>query len=157
MDKDTPFILTSHGNIDVALLNGPTTSVVIPKHHHHEPTLSRPGLSRPKRPQLLVDSPIPETGFIKATNKGEGYESIGWRFSPEKTFNHNSLFNFLSGLTAERMKAVFITDQGVFGYNLTPDALTEVALDECLESRIEIIGKDLPTNIEIELMACMAK
>ncbi|KZZ63958.1 hypothetical protein A3763_20250 [Oleiphilus sp. HI0128] len=104
-----------------------------------------------------MDSPIPETGFLKATNKGEGYESIGWRFSPDKTFSHAALFNFLSGVNAERMKAVFITDEGVFGYNLTTDALTEVALDECLESRIEIIGKGLASDIETELLACMSE
>lgn len=147
MDKAPPVVLTSYGNIDIALLNGPTSSVVTAKHHHHESDA----------PRLLMDSPIPETGFLKATNKGEGYESIGWRFSPDKTFSHAALFNFLSGVNAERMKAVFITDEGVFGYNLTTDALTEVALDECLESRIEIIGKGLASDIETELLACMSE
>ncbi len=144
-NKDTLLILASHGNIDLALLNGPTSSVLIaqPHHHGHESA------------QLLADAPLPETGFLKATNTGESYESIGWRFSPEKTFNHTALYSFLSGLSAERMKAVFITDHGTFGYNLTPDALTEVALDECMESRIEIIGQSLAADIETKLLACL--
>lgn len=38
------------------------------------------------------------------------------------------------------MKAVFITLDGTFGYNMTRDTLTEVELDERAESRVEIIA-----------------
>jgi len=53
------------------------------------------------------------------------------------------------------MKAVFITESGIFGYNLTADSLTEIALDECMESRIEIIASEIAVQWETLLLACM--
>ena len=49
----------------------------------------------------------------------------------------------MSGIRAIRMKAVIITSNGVFGYNLTEDALMEMELDDAVESRIEIISKEI--------------
>jgi hypothetical protein len=54
------------------------------------------------------------------------------------------------------MKAVFITDEGVVGYNLTTDALTEIQLDDCLESRIEVISDKIDVNLEAQLLACLS-
>ena len=53
------------------------------------------------------------------------------------------------------MKAVFATAEGVFGYNLTSDALTEMELDDCLESRIEIIAVKIDEHWEEQLLACL--
>jgi hypothetical protein len=53
------------------------------------------------------------------------------------------------------MKAVFITDAGVFGYNLTSDALTEIQLDDCDESRIELISAELDDKLEDQLLNCV--
>jgi len=50
---------------------------------------------------------------------------------------------------------VFITDIGVLGYNLTADALTEIELDDCLESRIEVISDKLDDSLEVQLLACV--
>jgi hypothetical protein len=98
---------------------------------------------------------LPASGYLKAVNQGEGFHSIGWRFDASKIFNRQSLFVFLSGVCAARLKAVFITEDGVFGYNLTPDALTEIELDECLESRIEIIATEISEDWETQLFACI--
>ena len=54
------------------------------------------------------------------------------------------------------MKAVFITNAGVYGYNLTSDALTEIQLDECLESRIEVISHEVDKSLETQLLACLS-
>lgn len=142
-NPDTRVIDTEHGNIDAAILEGDTATVVA-AHHHHSSEI----------PQLVTDAPIPQEGFLRATNEGENFRSIGWRFSPEIVFEQKKLFHFLSGLTVERMKGVFITDEGVFGYNLTPDTLTEIALDDCLESRIEIIADNLEDAWEKQLLDC---
>ena len=48
-----------------------------------------------------------------------------------------------------------ITDQGIFGYNLTPDGLTEIPLDDCPESRIELISDKINDSLESELLACL--
>ncbi len=63
---------------------------------------------------------------------------------------------FLSGLVAERMKAVFITEDGIFSYNLTTDALTEKELDDCIESRIEIMAETMNDDWQAQLLSCLS-
>ena len=141
-------IFTQQGEIAFDLLDGETQSYRQPDpghHHHHH-----------KSKPLASDLPIPEQGFLFAQNEGEGFQSAGWRFSPDKVFNYDKLFSLLTGLCAERMKAVFITNAGVFGYNLTADALTEIQLDDCLESRIEVISDQVDNALETQLLACLS-
>lgn len=93
--------------------------------------------------------------MLKATNKGDGFYSVGWRIAPDKIFNRQKLLQFLGELKIERMKAVFITESGIFGYNSTSDGLTEYELDESFESRLELIfdkGDDL---FEERLLSCL--
>lgn len=99
---------------------------------------------------------IPECGFIKAVNKGEGYVSAGWRFSPRFIFNRDSLFALISGINAERLKATFITDSGCFAYNFTRDSTTEIPLEHLDESRIEIIASETDQNWESMLFECIS-
>lgn len=141
-------IFTQQGEIAFDLLDGETQSYrqPDPSHHHHHH----------KSKPLASDLPIPEQGFLFAQNEGEGFQSAGWRFSPDKVFNYDKLFSLLTGLCAERMKAVFITNAGVFGYNLTADALTEIQLDDCLESRIEVISDQVDNALETQLLACLS-
>ncbi len=143
---NTRMILTRNGQVSPAVLEGATAAVAKNAHHHHHATQQRP---------LLSELPFPECGYLKAHNEGEGFQSVGWRFSPRHVFAHDRLFNVLSGIQAERMKAVFITDQGVFAYNLTSDALMEYALDECMESRIEIISVLADEALEAQLVGCI--
>jgi len=100
-------------------------------------------------------TPIPESGFIKALNHGEGFVSAGWRFSQRFEFDQNNVFAFLSGITAERLKATFITNNGCFAYNLTRDTLTEIPFDQLDESRIEIIAREQNQDWETELFNCV--
>ena len=140
-------IFTKHGEIPFSALQGSTANQFIASHHHHH----HENHAKP----LASEAPIPKCGFIKAMNEGEGYNSVGWRFSPDRVFSRPRLVSFLTGLQVERMKAVFITDAGVLGYNLTADALTEVKLDDCLESRIEMISDHLDESLEAQLLACV--
>ena len=141
----TQVLFTQHGEIAVAQLRGVTADYRAASHQHHVT----------QKQFLAADTPIPESGFIKATNEGESFSSVGWRFLPDKVFNRNKLLALLTDLRVERMKAVFITDVGVFGYNLTMDGLTEMTLDDCLESRIEMISDNLNDSIETQLLACI--
>ncbi len=138
-------VFTQNGELTSDYLLG-KTSATAKGHHVHSSSEQKP---------LLSEAPIPKCGYIKASNEGEGFNSIGWRFSPSRVFSHEKLFAFLSGIIAERMKAVFITESGVFGYNLTPDALTEIELDDCIESRVEIISDKIDDEWETQLMACI--
>jgi len=141
---------TEQGRIDPQWLQGETAAIARHAHHHHHGS-NNVDLN----PLDLNRMDIPEAGFIKAENEGEGFSSIGWRFDSHKVFNRKKLHVFLTGLNAERMKAVFITEQGIFGYNLTSDALTEIELDETMESRVEIIAYERDPQWQTNLLACI--
>jgi G3E family GTPase len=142
-----PVIFTQYGCIDFTLLNGLSSFVAERSHHSH----------RVEEAELISEAEIPECGYLKAQNHGEGYESIGWRFLPDRIFSRQRLLVLLNGLVADRMKGVFITDNGIFAYNLTPDALAEIELDDCSESCIEVIGVDFSDNLEADLMSCLLR
>lgn len=140
-------IFTQNGHISPNDLEGATQAIAHAHHHHHHAAEQKP---------LLSEQPLPECGYLKASNEGEGFVSIGWRFSPRHVFNHSKLYDLLNGVVAERLKAVFITNKGIFAYNLTPDALMEFVLDECMESRIEIIADELnDEQWETALLDCI--
>ncbi|CAH7064067.1 Cobalamin biosynthesis protein CobW [Vibrio chagasii] len=145
---DTKLIFAHHGKIPFGEFDGDTNFYhhqAHGHHHHHHHEQDKP---------LASELPMPESGMIKASNQGEGFESIGWRFSADKLFDRQQLLKVLVGLKAERMKAVFITQSGIFGYNLTEDGLTECELDECNETRIEVIGYSIDNDLESQLLAC---
>ena len=144
--SEVEIVFAKQGKISINLLHGATAISVYTHHHHHQQNTTDNNLN---------DQPIPECGYIKTVNQGEGFHSIGWRLAPTKVFNHNKLFVFLNGIVAERMKAVFITENGIYGYNLTSDALTEIELDDCMESRIEIIASELCGQWQEQLLACI--
>ena len=102
-------------------------------HHHHEHNQS----------SNINEAPLPESGFVKIENSGEGFQSMGWRFSPYIVFNRNALHEWLGKLKVERLKAIMITHEGIFSYNIVDDAISEKELDDCLESRIEVIINEL--------------
>ncbi|KOR32011.1 cobalamin biosynthesis protein P47K [Achromatium sp. WMS3] len=140
-------LFTTQGVFDFELLAGKTTSHHDHYHHHKHTHDSKPDLS---------DDAMPECGYLKACNSDEGYQSIGWRFSQNKVFDHFKLTTFLSSLNVERMKAVFITKKGIFGYNLTDDnTLLESELDDASESRIEIISMNILEYWDEILLSCL--
>lgn len=143
---EAELIFTEQGQLALETLQGETSASVIANKHSHNDSVEQKG---------LADMPLPESGYLTAINQGEGFHSIGWRFDASKVFNKQALFLFLSGIVAERMKAVFITDKGIYGYNFTSDSLTEIALDECMESRIEIIASEMCDQWEANLLACI--
>jgi len=140
----TNVYFSQQGNIALSQL-AEITSFSLPSKSHHHAT----------EKTLISNVSIPECGFIKALNTGEGFNSIGWRFSPKKIFNYRKLQTFLTLATAERIKAVFITELGTFGYNIAKDNLAESPLSNGKESRIEIISHQIDNSLETQLMACI--
>lgn len=128
-----------HGSVLTGIVAGSTAQT-----RHAHPPLS------------LDESPIPDTGFLKVKNQGQGFHSIGWRFQADWQFDHQKVSSFLNGLSVERAKAVFITGQGVFGFNMVDGVLSESALEESGDSRIEIIATNLiEEGLEESLLACV--
>lgn len=142
---ETKVLFAEHGVIPFAEFEGQSSIHEQPNHHHH--------LHQSK--PLASEVPMPESGMLKASNEGEGFQSVGWRFSAEKIFDRHKLLTLLLELKAERMKAVFITHNGLFGYNLTSDGLMEIELDECAESRIELISEQMDSDFEQQLLSCV--
>ncbi|GGK73575.1 CobW family GTP-binding protein [Amphritea balenae] len=109
--------------------------------HSHQATISEPDC-------------LPECGYLRKDNQGEGYCSSGWVFSPEFEFSYNAIESLFMGLDVERLKAVMISDEGIFAFNLADSVLKVQALDEVMDSRIEVIGQN-PDNwrdLEVQLL-----
>lgn len=144
-----PVYFAENGNIDIALLEGDSQAVVsLHDHSHSHEHRNSPGA-------IFVEQELPESGVLKVENSGEGFNSVGWRFSPEHVFDRSLLFKWLTGLTVERAKGVFITREGIFAYNIAQDSLSEYELDECAESRIEIIASNTSDILEQDLINCL--
>ncbi|MBO9490582.1 GTP-binding protein [Endozoicomonas sp. G2_1] len=144
--KSTKVYFTQHGQLDFMWLKGASNYLNSPSQHHHHHQEKR---------VLASEQPIPDAGLIKAVNQGEGYQSVGWRFAPEKIFDRQKLLHFLLSIDAIRVKAVFITSTGIFGYNNTSDGLNEIELDECTESRMEIICQQTQDTWESDLLSAL--
>lgn len=150
VQQNTPgnatIVLTTHGRIDPDILQGKAgytgQQATEASPHHHTST-----------PQT---NSIPACGYIKKLNKGNGFYSVGWRFREEMIFQHGPLFSLLSGIAAERVKAVMNTDQGVVGFNYAEGALTEIPLFGCGQSCLEIICETVDDSWEHQLLQCLA-
>lgn len=144
--EQTPITYASHGAIDISLLKGQSKVVDLinaPKAehlHHHEHTQAEPQ--------------IPQAGFLKIENEGEGFHAVGWRYAPDIVFNRQTLLNWIAQLNVERLKAVVITNDGIFSLNLAEGMLSERELNECLETRIEIIAAETNSEWDAQLAQC---
>lgn len=124
-----PLQTVEQGRIKIDWLQTPSNFQIASGHQHQQPALQ----------SLDTQEPLPECGYIRLENSGEGYHSCGWRFAPGHVFDYERLFSLISGAEIERMKGVFISEQGVFGFNKAGQVLTVLELDDTMESRIEII------------------
>ena len=149
---DVQLVFTERGGIEPSLLEGSN------KYSNSKAASTRFALkvvADSEQNYQSLETVFPDCGYIKALNEGEGFVSIGWRFSEQFEFNEIKLFTFLSGIQAQRLKATFITNNGSLGYNLTQDSLTEIPLEQLDESRIEIIAHELNDDWEHTLFDCV--
>ena len=145
-----PIFPVRQGEIDLAWLSGPARAF-----KNFSISSSLPA-SEPK----AFDSEelsFPEAGYLSITNQGEGFFSQGWVFKPTMIFNREKLNSVILGINADRAKGVFITPQGAVGFNKVDDVLTELTLDDCADSRIEVIADDPSrfSDLEKQILACI--
>jgi len=152
-NRNARVLFTTNGQLDHSYLDNKTDSAI--STDQNDATQHKHNLNNSLESATVP--PLPDCGYEKAVNEGEGYSSVGWRFSAETIFNHKRLWSFLSGIEAERMKAVFVTDSGKYGYNLASDTLTEISIADCDESRIEIITPTIDDKWQDQLLLCRVK
>jgi len=84
------------------------------------------------------------------TNHGAGYFSHGWAFSAQRCFNFDKVLNQLENISVERLKAVLITDCGIFSFNIVVSVLNYRSLDRSEDSRLEFICADRQLACRLE-------
>jgi len=92
----------------------------------------------------LVDrDALPDCGYMRRDHVIEGFASSGWIFDARYRFNLEEIQGILNDVNALRVKAVVVTEQGMFSYNRV-DSLAHVEpIARLDESRIEVIGASL--------------
>ncbi|NRA42611.1 MAG: GTP-binding protein [Pseudomonadales bacterium] len=151
--QSTRLMRTDFGEVQLEMLTGnmhekPVQDCQHSDHHSHD-----------HKHQETIDSlmsrSLPDSGILQAVNQGEGFFSIGWRFAPELVFDYAKLLQFFAALEIERLKAVFITDQGIVAFNMVADHLSQQSVDECFESRLEIITAEHQSSWDQLIQACI--
>ena len=109
------------------------------EHQQHSPLPEAGHHHGSNYPAATLPTPTAEQPIISKQHQGQGYFSAGWVVHPAKVFALEPLFNWVNGLTCDRLKAVLITDQGIIALNLADGVVKMLELDECEDSRLEII------------------
>lgn len=139
----------SNGEVALSWLQGKAQRLP-PASHHHEPagTIAK---------VLPGESGFAENGFISVKNQGEGFFSQGWVFKAELVFDRSKLYDLLVAENIERLKAVFITNEGIMAFNKVDEVLTLISLDEASDSRIELITRNetLLAAFEGKALSCL--
>lgn len=146
--KNKTVYQVNRGQLQQEWLQAPSTYT---GHAHHHP------VPESTENALTGDIELPSCGYLGITNQGEGFHSQGWIFKPTFIFNRDKLYKILTGIRAERVKGVFITDQGVIAYNMADNVLTEIGVDDAMDSRVECIAMpDEPLNdLEQKFLSCL--
>lgn len=140
--------VATQGRFDPAWLNKPRSERALrDPHHHRDQRLQAPPMAQ------VLNLPEGEI-LLHKSNRGQDHYSSGWVITPDWEFDYEGLFNWLNGLPYERIKAVMITDQGIFSFNVSDGVLSVNELDEVADSRLELIdSKPIASQaIERELL-----
>ncbi|MEC7725961.1 MAG: GTP-binding protein [Planctomycetota bacterium] len=160
--SEKPLHQVEHGALELAWLSSSAGFGVGRDHHHdhghsHGPEdVSPESDPSPGLPITAVE--LPECGYVRIDNEGEGFYSQGWVFDPAWRFDGASLDAALLGVEVDRLKAVFLTTDGVYGYNLADGTMTKVELDDALDSRAEALSSDAASfdGLEAALLGCVS-
>jgi G3E family GTPase len=100
---------------------------------------------------------FPPEGFIRLSNKGEGFTSHGWIFEHAFVFNRLAVTELIKSISAERVKALLRTNEGDLGFNYAGDSIAELKLRPLDDSRIELIATEefLAADFETQLLSVM--
>jgi G3E family GTPase len=164
---DRPCFTVENGAVQAHWLNAQASAVQAQaaEHQHQHDHAKTTNESAPQTADIFAETVrFPDSGFIRkdylndnSAINAQAFHSSGWIFSPTICFDYNKLYGMLLGLDVERMKAVFITDEGIFAFNFVDQVLSTIELDEVMDSRIEVIGTDPQQWIDLEAGLLAAK
>lgn len=146
---ERPLTTANNGELAQHWLNLPHDHhIALPDHAHHH---------HDNYPAATLPTPSEDQPIVGKYHQGQGYHSCGWAIHPSQVFSLATLFNWINGLTCDRLKAVVITDEGLVALNMAEGVVKMLELDECDDSRLEIIHSDAldGENLERELAACL--
>lgn len=127
-----PLLRTSHGQIDIALLDQPRShqpTLPTPQHHHHGAPSALAALR-------LNDN----VRWRRALNQGQGYYAAGWIFDSETRFDTIGLLEWARLAPVSRVKGVLRTADGLVSINRQgEDFHIETRQAAPPDSRIELI------------------
>ncbi len=151
--EDKLIFQVKQGALQPEWLSNPANQFSHAHHHHHGDQNEQDNFT-----SQLETPEIPEEGYLSISNEGEGYYSRGWIFNPDWVFDARKLYALLLGVDAERIKGVFMTDQGIAAYNKVDSVLTKTGMDSYLDSRIECITTNpgILDTLEADLLGCVA-
>lgn len=130
LKSKSELIFTEQGNINIELLNGKTG--------------------------LFLDNKIKGRKLNNGSIKDKTYSSFSCSFDSYKVFNRQKLISFFQSNRFDRLKGIFITNAGIYGYNIADDCINELELDETMESQIEIISATkIENDWRAEILKCI--
>ncbi|QYJ77888.1 CobW family GTP-binding protein [Shewanella acanthi] len=155
----------------VKLLNHPR----INKRRTHTPITQQssvllPGINRIEQQGIFTairsEKPLAfdERGIVRKLNQSDGFFSCGWVFQPKLEFDFDALMTLIKRLETQklvagllRLKAVMITTDGIAGINWIDGEMSVSELEDCMDSRIEMISMHEPNvgPLEQALLSCL--
>lgn len=128
----------SHGQIDPHWLDFDHQNTPIKPSHYHT---TKPSEHKTKgalpAPAMTLEK---DERFTRRENSGQGFFSCGWLFHGGAEFDYNKLYTLMTGLTADRLKAVIKTNNGVYTFNSVAGVLSMTPITDAADSRIEVIN-----------------
>ena len=106
-----------------------------------------------KQNQVNVENPVT---YQRLENSDAGFYSCGWVFPKATVFNFQSLHDWLHQVAPERMKGVFLTEQGWHVFNCSDGLVTVTSINNSSDSRVEfIVPWEQKGDFETGLTACI--
>lgn len=151
-----PQVIATHmGAMPISILNKAS------QHHKiadfAQTKLTAPLLGTTNQPSVNEESTssFPECGYLITSGQSDGYTSKGWLFNSDFVFDYIKVYELVDRMHFDRVKAVFITQEGILGCNKVGSELTLHELDEAMDSRIEIISGQMIEDITTSLLDCV--
>lgn len=139
---DTPLELTTQGTVDSKWLDNPAETFAdlppLDTHHHH----GHKHHSH-KSETARWKTQLQEQGYACTKNSKDDFYTEGWIYNNGYIFDFDVIYEFLETVNAERIKGIFITDKGIFGFNKVDSVLDYAELDESDDTRVEFIFNQL--------------